>query len=569
MTKLIDAEVAPTHSRRAVILLAAGWILALSAMVLWLRTPLRPLREQLRVAQFWSLEICFILLLAVGGVVIARMLRNLGRRHLWQMAGLALLALVVTVWLPPRTNRIYFDEQIYQSIGQNLSDLKLAQMCNDGTVEYGHLQCWAGEYNKQPYAYPHLLSVAYRIFGVSEGVAFTVNAAVMALTVCLVFLLTMTLFGDARAATFSGIIFLMIPQQLLWSATAAVEPSASMACVLALFMAGAFVREKSTVALASAGIATAWAVQFRPESFLVVPVVALILWIGLPAGEFRRPRIWAVGLLALALAAVHAGHLVAVRDEGWGTGAARLALGYVPYNLTVNGPFYVSDGRFPVVFSMLAGLGLFGPGQFKRFVMAVYFLLFFGIFLMFYAGSYNFGADVRYSLMTYPPIAVLGGLGASSGARWVGRFAPASQATTAVIALLVVQFLWYTPLVRATTEEAWAARADVEFAARTVPQLPGNAYVLTHNPGMFHIWGINAGQISSLTTNPEFMKFLSSRYGGGGIYVHWNFWCNVMDPVQRGFCEAAIAGREHTVLAEYRERDQRFGFYRYVLAPQK
>ena len=90
----------------------------------------------------------------------------------------------LTLFVAPRTNRIYYDEQIYQSIGQNLADLKLAQMCNDGTVEYGRLQCWMGEYNKQPYAYPHLLSVAYRVFGVSEGVAFAVNAAVMALTVC-------------------------------------------------------------------------------------------------------------------------------------------------------------------------------------------------------------------------------------------------------------------------------------------------------------------------------------------------------------------------------------------------
>ena len=49
--------------------------------------------------------------------------------------------------------------------------------------------------------------------------------------------------------------------------------------------------------------------------------------------------------------------------------------------------------------------------------IGVYFLLFFGIDLVFYAGSYNYGADVRYSLMTYPPIAVLGGLGAAQLAR--------------------------------------------------------------------------------------------------------------------------------------------------------
>ena len=32
------------------------------------------------------------------------------------------------------------------------------------------------------------------------------------------------------------------------------------------------------------------------------------------------------------------------------------------------------------------------------------------------------------------------------------------------VAAILVQFLWYAPVVRATTEEAWAARADVGFA---------------------------------------------------------------------------------------------------------
>ena len=63
-------------------------------------------------------------------------------------------ALALTLFVAPRTNRIFYDEQIYQGIGQNLADLRLAQMCNDGSVEYGRLQCASGEYNKQPYAYP-------------------------------------------------------------------------------------------------------------------------------------------------------------------------------------------------------------------------------------------------------------------------------------------------------------------------------------------------------------------------------------------------------------------------------
>src|SRR4029077_4575071 len=157
--------------------------------------------------------------------------------------------------------------------------------------------------------------------------------------------------------------------------------------------------------------------------------------------------------------------------------------------------------------------------------------LFFGIDLVFYAGSYNYGADVRYSLMTYPPLAVLAGCGAAAFSRTITRYLPGIRAPALVTALLTFQFLWYAPIVRATTEEAWAARADVAFAASVAAQLPADSYVLTQNPGMFHLWGVNAGQMSRAVANPAYARVLATRYPGG-LYVHWNFWCNVDDPTQ-------------------------------------
>jgi hypothetical protein len=130
----------------------------------------------------------------------------------------------------------------------------------------------------------------------------------------------------------------------------------------------------------------------------------------------------------------------------------------------------------------------------------------------------------------------------------------------------VFQFSWYAPLVRATTEEAWAARADVEFAKSLVPELRENSYVLTHNPGMFHIWGVNAGQVSRIVIDPGYLPALAGRYSGG-IYLHWNFWCNVQDVVQQEFCQRALSSGVFELVHEYRERDQRFALYRYVRPP--
>ncbi len=551
-----------SSTRRAWIVLALGWLISVAALLMWLlQTPTAALREQLKTLQFWSLEACLALGLALGAAVARDLARLVDRRDVQRMALLGSIALGLTLFVAPRTNRIYYDEQIYQGIGRNLADLKRAQLCNDGTVEYGQLQCWSGEYNKQPYAYPHALSLAYRVFGVHETTAFLFNAFAMLATVWLVYLLVLVMFDDRAAAFFAALLITLMPEQLMWSATAASEPSASLACTAALLAAALFVRSRSTLGLACAGVVAAYAVQFRPESVLIVPAMLLLLW-QRARNEFARPRLWWIGLLFFVLISVHLGHLFAIRNEGWGTNDARLSLGYVMANLRVNGPFYLGDLRFPFIFTLLAVLGL--PVRRTEAVgvsIALYFLLFFGIDLLFYAGSYNYGADVRYSLLTYPPLAILGGLGAARVAGWLERVQHAFPARKALTAGLAFQFLWYAPLVRATTEEAWAARADMRFARAIAADLPANSYVLTHNPGIFHVWGVNAGQMSLAVSHPDYLTLLGARYAGG-VYLHWNFWCNVDDALQRQFCRSALAMRPVETVREYRERDQRFTLYR-------
>jgi hypothetical protein len=549
-------------SARAWVIVASAWVVGLAALLAWvLRTPAPSLREQLKVFQFWSLETCVLLGLVIGAVVLRELLRVLDRRDILSVTMLLAMALGLTLGVAPRTNRIYYDEQIYQNIGQNLADSKLAQMCNDGAVEHGRLRCFNGEYNKQPYAYPHVLSVAYRAFGVATATAFAVNAMAMAVTACCIYLLVLILFSDRTAAFFAALLFALTPEQLVWSATASVEPSASLACVAALLAAAWFVRSRSTLSLAGAAVAAAYAAQFRPESLLIVPVIGLLLW-QRSREEFGRPRLWWAGLLFLALAAIHVGHMAAVRNEGWGTPQERLSIAYLASNLRVNGWFYVGDARFPATYTLLAIVGLSGRRtEAGRMAMALYFLSFFGIVLLFYAGSYDYGADVRYSLATYPPLTVLAGLGTARLVRWIHGVKPGLPARQGLTAALAFQFLWYVPVVRSIADSAWAARADVQFARSFVPDLRGSSYVLTHNPGMFQLWGVNAGQMSLAAANPAHLDDLEARYTGG-IYLHWNFWCNVQDPIQREFCTKILELRPGEPVREYRERDQQYILYR-------
>lgn len=548
--------------------IAIGWVALAGAIAVWIgATPIARLREQLAHAQFWSLE-ALAALLVVCTVAQIRPIGNVvrelsARTAVWRpMIACCALALTLTAFVAPRTSRIYYDEQIYQGIAQSMSDLHRATMCHEGIVEYGRLQCQRDEYNKQPNGFPYILSVAYRVFGVGAQTGTVVNNLCAALLPLVVFLLTLLLAEDARAAAFAALIVALIPEQLLWSNTSASEPSAALFSACAVLAAAGFARVRTTGALCWAVAATAFAVQFRPECLLIVPIVVAVATSG-HADEWRQPRWWAGGLLGVALCAALIAHLAAVRNEPWGADGPRMAWSYLRGNLAVNGPFYFTNARWPVLYTALAVAAVLGfrPRRATHMLLA-YFALFWGVFLFFYAGSYNYGADVRYSLMSGPPIAALAGMGAAGVVRWLDDRARGPLGGAAVVsAAILAQFLWFMPLVRAVGEEAWASRADVRVALELAGELPPNSIVLSHNPAVFLVSGANAAQTSFAVDDPRWVTALHQRFAGG-VYFYWNFWCNVPDPVQNRFCTDMLEKFPATLLAERRERTYRYAWYR-------
>ena len=566
MSRPLQSSAPPTQPW---LLAATAWVLVAGAIASWITFSGRgTLPAQLVHLQFWTLESLFAL---SAGLTVMH------ARSLWRLAvgrppadaatawclSATIAALVLATLVAPRTNRIYYDEQIYQNIGQNMADLRRAQICNDGSLEYGRLQCHEGEYNKQPYGYPHLLSVVYRIAGTRDGLAQRLNSLFSALLVVVVFLATAILFQNTAAASFAALVMAFVPEQLRWAATAAVEPSATFFAAFAVMTAAYFARTRTTAGLLWMVSASALAVQFRIESGLVLGVVALMV-LAIAPQELRRPRTVLAAALGMLSLAPLLGHLVAVTDDPWGAQGPRTSLSYVLPNLSVNGAFYIADERFPPVYALLAVLGA-ATAQPRKLaaIVAGYFLAFFGVFLLFYAGSYDYGADVRFSLTTYPAVAILAGLGAATLGTWCSRTLrlPAARAHAVVCAFIVLQFSWYLPYVRAIGEEAWEARVDVEFARTVSSTVPSDGYLFSHNPNMFHVLGTSSAQTAIAADRPGYVGALLERYRGG-VYFHWGFWCNVQDEAQRNLCRRVLELYDLEVVAERRHWYQRYALYR-------
>lgn len=559
----------PASQSRQWLLVAIVWLLVAGTIGSWITLTARTdIVAQLVRLQFWYLELLFAAFVALA-VAHARSLWRLATSRppvrnaaVWCLVAGA-VALVLATTVAPRTNRIYYDEQIYQNIGQNMSDLRRAQMCNDGSLEYGRLRCREGEYNKQLYGYPHLLGIAYRVVGTADGVAQLLNCLWAALLVVVVFLTTSLLFRNTAAASFAALVMASIPEQLRWSASAAAEPSAAFFAAFAVMTAAYFVRTRTASGLLWVVVASCFAAQFRIESGLV-PGIVVLLVLGAAPNEFRRPRTYLAGALGALLLGPFIGHVMAVGDDPWGAYGPRTSLAYVWPNLTVNGPFYLADERFPTLYTLFA---ILGAATARRRVLAAvvvgWFLAFFGVYLFFYAGSYDYGADVRFSLTTYPAVAILAGLGAGKAAAWLSSAFHLSppRARAAVCTLAALSFSWYLPYVRAVGEEAWAARADVDFARTVASTVPSDGYLFSHNPNMFQVLGTSSAQTGIGADRPDYVAGLLERYRGG-VYFHWGFWCNVQDDVQRDLCELMTEIYDLKVVAERRHWYQHYLLYR-------
>ncbi|GAB0057607.1 hypothetical protein SIID45300_01939 [Candidatus Magnetaquicoccaceae bacterium FCR-1] len=514
------------------------------------------------------------LLLAIGSILVVRSLVGPIRTRLPGRTPLLLPLLFIggtlaTATIAPQTHRIFYDETIYLNIGQNLALLDRAQLCNAGGTEHGLFRCDHPEYNKQPNGYPFLTSLLFRLVGVSERAAFHLNNTLLGGMAAGALLLILALGGSWRAGLAAGLVVILNPQNLHWFNTTAAEPAAALFVALA---AGAALITRARPAPTTwllVTAATALAITFRPESLLLVPL--LLIPLGRPIA--RQPRAFLLALLLLALLTLpHALHLDLFRNHPWGSSGQTLGFQNFLSNLTGNGLHYLDNRLFPLPVTLLALTGLFAtriPTR-HRLLLLVWFLLFWGVFLFFYAGSYGYGADIRFSLLSALPLALLAGFGAEWGLEQLRqRFAiDPTTATTLLVTLLVAAHLPFLPHARATTFEASAARADVAFARQMANRLPDDAFVLTHNPNLFQIWGKQAGQLFLIDHQPDYVNRILFARHRGGIYFHDNFWCQVPEPTQNRYCHLVRQRYDLERIVDFEAEKQHFGLYRLYIKKQ-
>ncbi|RJR44282.1 MAG: hypothetical protein C4576_13175 [Desulfobacteraceae bacterium] len=522
----------------------------------------------------WSLRINFFVLLA--GVAfcsreILEAFKSLGRRDAVLLALIVIGAVLFSSLAAPTIHRIYYDEDIYANVGQNIAIKNLTGFCDYGTFEYDEYFVHWLSYNKEPSGWPFLISLVFQLFGVNELYPFFLNNAILATSVLVVFFISRRLSGSPTGALFSALFFALIPHNLIWHNTAAAEPSAVLFGGLTVLICLVYLSTHKTRHLFLLAAVIPLSCQMRPESLLIIfwAIAAVLL---LSPGTFRDRRVWTAGLLMLLFLVPHLLHLHAVSGESWGAQGAKFSLGYFAANLRVNGLYFLNNLEFPLLWSLFALAGLLFSSQSPRLrlLILLWFLLFWGIFLFFYAGSYKYGADDRFSLLTFMPLAILAGMGLQRLIGWITDWAtrrlsagPAAIRPVSWVAmlLLLLSFMGFLPMIRQEGQEAWDARHDHRFARLMLEDIPRRSIILTHTPTMFLLWQQNAIQTYAGVNNPDLISRLMTEYQGE-VYFHHGYWCNTRNEANVRLCRNIMERYDLEEVAVHTEQHRRYVLYK-------
>jgi hypothetical protein len=523
----------------------------------------------------YLLELNFFLLIIAfifSFKYIKKIFSEIENKYLFLLFFLSILGIFSTAFIAPRTHRIFYDEDIYNSIAQNIAHHKKAVMCNEGYFENNELVVVEEEYNKQPPAYPYLISIIFRTFGTNELFTFILNNILFGLMVPLIFLISFLLFKDTFASLIACLIYILIPVNLQWFNTCAAEPSTVFFTGLAILASLIYLKDKKFVSLLFFVTCLAFSLSFRTESFLVVAVVFLIYLIKEP-GVFKRKELYLFGILFLFLSTAILLHLYSVRGQSWGAQGPKFSLIYLPYNFVTNLLFYFNNNYFPLLFSTLAviGFSFYNKGNTKnKIVLLVWFLTFWGAVLLFYAGSYRYAdsLSIRFSLLTYAPLAIITGLSVKSLSKLLEK--KIKSIKTLLIILIIFNSTWFIPFIKSKTKgESELCRMDRKYAMEFVDLLPRNSIIYTHNPNMFLINKQSAVQTSAETYRPGIIQQHLNRFKGG-VYIHYNYWSHVpYSYLQRQFTTNILEKYDYNIIKEYHYKNHKYGLYKIVGPKEK
>lgn len=468
--------------------------------------------------------------------------------------------------------QLYFDETIYQEIALSIMHAGNALWCQYGTAYLNW--CEGYQIYHDPVEISFYLAIFFFLFGISSQTAYVMSLFMGALSIFLVFTLGTRLLGR-RAGLAAAIVFALIPELFIWSRTQAIPNMLLMTSALLAFNSYAiYERDKSGASLAMMLFSLGIAVYSRAEAILLVPIMFAVVAYGSVAANGLRKGVskllandslknLLIILLFFIIILPEIYYITyQAKNPNYGNGYicgaqsnATFSLSNLKCNIVPNVNFFLGAftklGYYPTYFSIITTLAaLLGAGMMlykgtKKglpFVLLALWIAVFHLFYdSFYAGSVNFGVDVRFMLILYPPIALLAGFGIASFSEdivnYIGYFKKKKNmdvrklAQDAIFIAMLIVFAvlpFYNAISIITVSpskmpQQAMALGYMNFVDQNVNLVPSNCLVYTFDPDVWVIRNRSAIEIGYLQANTIDSSTFASKFS---CYVFdQGYWC--------------------------------------------
>jgi hypothetical protein len=479
----------------------------------------------------------FIVLFGITYKQILKMLKGVN----WKYAFLLFfLALVIRETIPPKTTRLFFDEDIYLDMGKQIVTHFSSCLCDYGDK----FNCFRCELMKWPVAHPFLISVAFFLFGISEIVARHLAIFLASLSALLVYLSSYLLFKKNEIALFSSLILALLPIHILWSPTMAADLTLSFFVSFLLFFIILSSKSKDLKIHLLSLFALVLATQAKSEGIILIPLYFL--------SQFLLSKRYLIMLnnkvyflsvffsfIFLSIYFLHTFH--AWRVDTWGASGEKMSFEYLKQNISPNIGFWFEmskekdkwayEGKqlyHPIIFTLLAIVGIVFLFEENKNILALLLLWFFSFFLLyssFYAGSVYYGVDVRYVLPQTIPFSILSGCGAFFLSKILLKVFEKKLALFIILLMLLISFLFYIPKMHITDdkiEESYGARLYRKAAISFATNYTGDCYFISHVSSIYSWLGKGHLQVWYVY-QPEFEEIVKNKC----VIFDEGYWCAI------------------------------------------
>jgi 4-amino-4-deoxy-L-arabinose transferase-like glycosyltransferase len=512
--------------------------------------------------------------------------KNLNRYSIIMLFFIIIFFLLFSIFLLPKTDLVYFDENIYQGIALNILHNGNALMCWYGTPYVQ--KCFVNQLDFDPAGWPFLISVSFGLFGISNAVSHSLELFLGAISIIFVFMIASILNERKEFASICAVIFSLVPELFIWSNTLA-NPDVSFMTftVLALLLFLIFMKKRNKKTLVPFVFCLIFMVYLRVEAILLVPfffvvsptfgddriIKTLIAEVKIAHKLFSETGILFLILTSILLVEPQIYTMLATTPELQANAAFYLypntpifSSSYVLPNLSANISFLGGLLKnYPIVFlpniTILALLGaLFlllnrknKSGLAILLLLLGLFFIYFIFYLFYFAGSVLVGGSVRFFLILYPPLSVLAAFGVLGLGDLIAGLIDKTRypkrerlrciiCAALILLIFVVPFAYTAPLLINPTYNSYGfplnnvtdkiqglnpyttqyAKNSEDFIQNNYKLVPPNCLVLSEIPS---IWFMLNRSASSL---PETDIFTNSSYDSYSCYyLDYDFWCTV------------------------------------------